>query len=148
MNQTYSIEQVASMTGLSTRTIRNYIASGQLKGDKSGGVWQFTTEQFSDFLEQDMVRQSVQAKANGIVYDFLLSARRKERAACLILDWPVKGGAEERALREQLMESANCRGLAVSYRFEADSARGILTGAPKTLAEAVQEIEEKISQSS
>lgn len=148
MEQMYSIENVAAMTGLSTRTIRNYIAGGQLEGCKSGGAWQFTAEQFSAFLGRDMVRQSVQAKANGIVYDFLLAGRRSESAACLIWDWPVEGGEDEHILRERLLEVVNRRGAAVSYRFENGTARAILTGAPGVLAEIVREAEEKSSQPS
>ena len=35
----YSINDIALMSGLSSRTIRNYISSGILKGDKVDGCW-------------------------------------------------------------------------------------------------------------
>ena len=78
MKETYTIEDVAAMSRLSTRTIRNYMSMGLLEGEKTDGVWQFTAEQFSAFLRQDMVRQSVRAKANGMVYDFLLQERQRK----------------------------------------------------------------------
>ncbi len=81
-----TIEDIAAMTGLSTRTVRSYLSSGQLEGKKIDGAWRFTPEQFEAFLRQDMVRQSVRAKENGRIYDFLLTERRKESAACLIWD--------------------------------------------------------------
>lgn len=137
MNEFYTIEGVAAMTGLSVRTIRSYIASGQLVGEKIDGAWRFTLEQFVDFLNQDMVRQSVQAKANGMVYDFLLTGHRKEAEACVVWDWPVEGGEQEGTLREKLMEQVNLLELKCSYRFENGMARAILSGKPESVAKAL-----------
>ena len=77
MAETYTIQDIAGMTGLNERTIRSYLADGLLKGEKTDGAWRFTAEQFGDFLRQDMVRASVQAKANAVVYDFLIADRRE-----------------------------------------------------------------------
>lgn len=133
MKDAYTIDNLAEMTGLSSRTIRNYLASGQLEGNKTDGVWRFTEEQFSRFLSQDMVRQSVQAKANGRVYDFLLDSRREEAAACVVWDWPVADGETEKEQRERLMERVNGLGLRCAYRYENGMARAILTGPPAAL---------------
>lgn len=133
MKETYTIQDIAMMTGLNDRTIRNYLANGQLQGEKVDGAWQFTAEQFEDFLNQDMVRGSVQAKANAIVYDFLITDRRTESAACLILDQPIADGAEP-ALREALEEQVNALGLRWAYRYRDRQARSILSGPPDALA--------------
>lgn len=140
MNDFCTIEDIAAMTGLSTRTVRSYLASGQLEGEKVDGAWRFTLEQFEAFLRQDMVRQSVRAKENGKVYDFLLTERRKESAACLIWDWPVEGGEEEGSLREQLMEAVNGLELGCAYRFENGCARAILTGTPEKLGKLLAKL--------
>ena len=140
MNEIYTIEDVAAMTGLSTRTVRSYLSSGQLEGETVDGAWRFTPEQFGAFLGQDMVRQSVQAKANGKIYDFLLAGRRKESAACLIWDWPAEGGEEENRLRERLMEAVNELELGCAYRFEEGRARAILTGTPEGLGKLLTKL--------
>lgn len=140
MNEFYTIEDIAAMSGLSTRTVRSYLSGGQLEGEKVDGAWRFTPEQFGAFLGQDMVRQSVQAKANGKVYDFLLTGRRKESAACLIWDWPAEGGEEENRLRERLMETVNELELGCAYRFEEGRARAILTGTPEGLGKLLTEL--------
>lgn len=140
MKEFFSIEDVAVMTGLSERTIRNYLADGQLAGEKADGAWRFTPEQFGAFLAQDMVRQSVRAKANSRVYDFLLEERRKESAACLIWDRPVEGGEEEKALGEALLKEVNRLELGCAYRFEKGCARAILTGAPEKLGELLAKL--------
>lgn len=49
MKDRFSIDDMALITRLSTRTIRNYIADGFLEGDKSSGAWQFTAEQVDAF---------------------------------------------------------------------------------------------------
>ena len=41
----YTIANIVQFTGLTDRTIRNYISSGILIGEKTNGVWQFTPEQ-------------------------------------------------------------------------------------------------------
>ena len=122
MAETYTIQDIAGMTGLNERTIRSYLADGLLKGEKTDGAWRFTAEQFGDFLRQDMIRASVQAKANGVVYDFLMTDRRKESAACLILDQP-SAEDQEPELREALSEQVNRLALRWAYRYQDGMAR-------------------------
>lgn len=45
MKDTFNIDDMALITGLSTRTIRGYIADGFLDGGKSSGARRFTAEQ-------------------------------------------------------------------------------------------------------
>ncbi len=40
----YTVEDVAQRTGLTDRTIRNYLKDGRLKGKKIGGQWRFTAD--------------------------------------------------------------------------------------------------------
>ena len=134
MAETYTIQDIAGMTGLNERTIRSYLADGLLKGEKTDGAWRFTAEHFGDFLRQDMVRASVQAKANTVVYDFLITDRRKESAACLILDQP-SAEDQEPELREALSEQVNRLELRWAYRYQDGMARSILSGPPAALGE-------------
>lgn len=84
----YTISQIAMFTGLTDRTIRNYIADGILEGEKINGVWLFTPEQLEAFIVKPSVRQSIVSKNKSIVYDFLLNEYKKEDEACIILDLP------------------------------------------------------------
>lgn len=136
----YTIDEIAAMTGLNVRTIRNYLSAGQLEGKKADGAWRFTEEQFGAFLAQDMVRQSVQAKANGIVYDFLLAGRRDQGAACVVWDCPVQGGGEEAELRQRVQDEVNARGVRWAYRFEDGMARSILSGDPAALGKVLAKL--------
>ena len=118
------------MTRLSTRTIRNYISMGLLDGEKIDGVWQFTPEQFGTFLGQEMVGQSIKAKSNAMIYDFLLQEKKSACSSCAVIDIPVADIVEEPQLREKLMDIVNSIGLPCSYHYDAktSAARLILCG--------------------
>lgn len=44
LQKLYSVEEIAQMTSVTTRTIRNYLRNGILKGRKIGGQWRFSLE--------------------------------------------------------------------------------------------------------
>lgn len=87
-------QYIALMSGLSSRTIRNYISSGILKGDKVDGCWQFTAEQTNTFFEHPGVFRSIQAKRNGIIFAFLADRKHKHNQICTILDLPEEKGKD------------------------------------------------------
>ena len=93
----YLISHLVLATGLTDRTIRNYIASGILQGEKIDGLWHFTPEQVEAFIRHPAVRPSILAKKNALVYDFLLNDRKTVPEACVILDLP---DAEQKKLAE------------------------------------------------
>lgn len=93
----YCIGHLVQFTGLTDRTIRNYIASGILEGEKINGLWHFTPEQVQSFVCHPAVRPSIQAKRNGRIFDFLLDTKKTEHQACVILDLP---GVEEKEASE------------------------------------------------
>ena len=88
MKDTFSISDMALITGLSTRTIRSYIADGFLAGDKSSGAWRFTAEQVYAFLRNKAVRPALRAKKNAIVYDFMGAPHKEQDMMCVVLDLP------------------------------------------------------------
>ena len=90
----YLINHLVLFTGLSDRTIRNYIASGILQGEKINGLWHFTPEQVECFICHPAVRPSILAKNNAAVYDFLLDSCKTTCEVCMILDLPGKSKKE------------------------------------------------------
>ncbi|MBR2046257.1 MAG: helix-turn-helix domain-containing protein, partial [Agathobacter sp.] len=98
----YVINHVVMFTGLTDRTIRNYISSGILQGEKINGLWHFTPEQVEEFVRHPAVRPSILAKNNGIVYDFLLDDKKKNSEICLILDIP---NVEKKEVAEYFCDS-------------------------------------------
>ena len=84
----YVINQIVMITGLTDRTIRSYIASGFLQGEKIDSIWHFTPEQVEAFIQIPEVKLAIRAKNKRLVYDFLLDDFKKEDEACIILDLP------------------------------------------------------------
>ncbi len=127
--QTYVISQLAMITGLSDRTLRNYIANGLLEGEKIKGAWHFTPKQVEAFVVHPEVRQSILIKNKSLVYDFLLDEYKKEDEACLILDLP---GADQETIMETIALKIN-GGTYKNIRFTYDGIgklpRVILKGA-------------------
>ena len=90
----YLISHLVLITGLTDRTLRSYISSGILQGEKINGLWHFTPEQVECFIRHPSVRPSILAKQHGAVYDFLLDDRKRECEACMILDIPEGKGKQ------------------------------------------------------
>lgn len=57
----YTVEEVAKKTGLTDRTIRNYLKDGKLKGKKVGGQWRFTADDV-EALFRDPVEETAQSE--------------------------------------------------------------------------------------
>jgi hypothetical protein len=94
----YTLNNIATMTGLTTRTLRNYLQMGLLIGEKVDGVWRFSEEQLYAFMDNPTVRQGMHAKQNAIVTDFLLMGGRKENRTCVILDYCMDWDDAKRAI--------------------------------------------------
>ena len=67
----YTVEDIAKMTSLTTRTIRNYLKDGTLKGRKIGGQWRFMKEDLMNFIESGNYVNNVSDKNREDVLDFL-----------------------------------------------------------------------------
>ena len=87
-NNYYLIKHLVLFTGLTDRTIRNYISAGILEGEKINGLWHFTPEQVDSFIRHPSVRPSILAKNHSAVYGFLLDNKKEYCEICLILDIP------------------------------------------------------------
>ena len=80
-----SIIELATMTRLSTKTIRNYQKMGLLHGEKFDGAWMFSGEEIGRFFQEQFVKDALEIKRNGQVLDYLNGARENNRG-CLMMD--------------------------------------------------------------
>lgn len=134
----YNIKAVTLITGLTDRTIRNYISLGLLKGEKINGLWHFLPEQVEEFMRHPAVRPSIEAKNNGIIHDFLLQTNKKEPSVCLILDIP---DADPKETAEFFMYAINngaeLRDLEFSFDALYETPRVILKGPTNQIMDLV-----------
>ena len=86
MEKYYTLNEIAMMTGLTTRTLRNYLKMNVLAGEKIEGVWKFTEEEFAEFIQNPYVKPSLQAKNKAIVFDFLAQNEKRTNEICTVID--------------------------------------------------------------
>lgn len=67
----FTVDDIAQMTSLTSRTIRNYLRDGTLKGKKIGGQWRFTGEDIERFLDSGEVSTTMIEETRQSVIDFL-----------------------------------------------------------------------------
>lgn len=85
MENTFTLEQITQFTGFTDRTLRSYLHSGILQGEKKDGKWKFTKQQVGEFLINPAVHASIESKGKAILQDFLASSSHHNEA-CLVLD--------------------------------------------------------------
>ena len=124
----YTISHLVQFTELTDRTIRNYISSGILQGEKVDGSWRFTSEQTEEFIRHPSVRPSILAKKNSLVYDFLLDDHKVAQEICLIMDIPRTDKTAISEFFGCLINEGNYRKIQFSYDGVPDTARIILKG--------------------
>ncbi|MGN0403083.1 MAG: helix-turn-helix domain-containing protein [Acetatifactor sp.] len=137
----YTINEVAKMSGLTTRTIRNYLAEGQIHGEKKGGKWVFTCDDFVDMLENPYVGPAIKAKSNAPLFDFIKDDRKMVDSTCIIIDRCVDGEAEQ-ILVERLCNLVNAFG-GVEFRYmkRNGNERIILTGSEENVRKIYLELD-------
>ncbi len=134
----YVLNQLVQFTGLTDRTLRNYITSGLLKGEKIEGVWHFTPEQVEAFISNSAVRPSIVAKHHSHVYDFLLDMKKSDEQMCIILDIPEDDQQKTSGFFCERMNRGNAE-VSFSFHYKKPHSRVILKGAPAAVLALVNE---------
>ncbi|MBS7263409.1 MAG: helix-turn-helix domain-containing protein [Eubacteriales bacterium] len=134
MNGSYTLNELAMMTGFTTRTLRTYLNQGLLTGGKENGVWRFSAEDLDRFFREPFVKEGLRIKRNSAVFDFLSDRSKKGNRACVILDLPVsmkKANEISAFFCDRMKEAAD----AVFYfGWDNGLARVILCGAEEQIA--------------
>lgn len=118
----YTLRHLTLFTGLTDRTLRNYLHLGLLEGEKINGLWHFSPQQVERFLHHPAVRPSIQARENSVVYDFLLDDHKKTAQICIILDLP---GAKEKETAEFFCYEISNNASYHDLQFAFDSVTGV-----------------------
>lgn len=87
-NKFYTVADVASITGLTQRTIRNYIKDNTLHGQKIGVQWRFTEEDIKRLFKETDESLKLFSLESNPASDFILDTSKDEPCSCMILDFP------------------------------------------------------------
>jgi len=122
MEKLYTVEDIANMTSLTTRTIRNYIKDGILKGRKIGGQWRFTEEDVKNLMNSGTYGEDITDSIRQEVIDFLDNVTNytdTDIQVCTIIDlYQDKSVIEEKAKRFNEYWKSNNQNLHMSYAWE------------------------------
>ncbi len=136
MEKNYTLNEVSEMTGLTTRTIRNYLKAGLIDGEKVNGVWEFSPEDFCGILNNPAVKPSIRAKNNSVIFDFISDDRKKTNKICSIIDMCV-GDEEASEISQLFCDTINNNHTMedLSFKFEKNgrNIRVILSGSDETV---------------
>ena len=91
MEKLYTVDEIAEMVSMTTRTIRNYIKDGLLKGKKLGGQWRFTEEDIKNFMDSGDFSKDFTNNLKQDILDFIEGVNNfadniGEIQACTIID--------------------------------------------------------------
>ncbi len=126
----YTIAELAKGTGLTDRTIRNYIRSGKLKGEIVDGEWHFSQDAVTELFLEKGIMAKVRQKRHAIVYDFIANNRKKKNEVCIIIDLyddAEKVNADTDFMLGE-MNSGNYQHLVYSAEISQNYGRIILSG--------------------
>ena len=133
----YTIKELSLMSGLTDRTLRNYLKLGILQGEKQDGAWLFSVEQIEAFFQNPAAAAAMESNRKAVVFDFLAMPIRKENAACIVLDLPTE---EPAWVAKFFCEAVNRRqGLTMTFSKERHRNRVILAGSEETVLDVLCE---------
>lgn len=82
----YSIAEVAKITKLTDRTIRNYLVKGLLKGCKIGGQWRFTAENIHMLFKNDDFEDDMKNKTKKKIENYFMEQYCDFNNICTIIN--------------------------------------------------------------
>ncbi len=129
MDGKYNLNDLALMTGFTTRTLRNYLNQGLLNGEKTDGMWQFSAEDVDRFFSEPFVKEGLRIKRSSLVFDFMSDRNKKQARSCVILDVPAsrkKGDEISSFFCDRMSEASDVR---FTYGWDNGLCRVILAGA-------------------
>ncbi len=134
MEERYNLNELAMMTGFTTRTLRNYMNQGLLNGEKINGAWQFSAQEIDSFFSEPFVKEGLRIKRSSLVFDFMADSRKTTERSCVILDIPAslgRGNAVSAFFCDRIAEVSDIK---FNYGWDHGTCRVILTGAAASVA--------------
>ena len=131
----YTVADVAQVTGMTSRTIRNYLKDGTLTGQKIGVQWRFTETEIKKLFSRQAPGQS---SPSQIMKGFLGCQEREKEALCVVFDVPAVSELESMELYQNLLKQRDEEQIVMSYEYHDEGQ--LLRIAMSGEAEAVMEL--------
>jgi len=143
----YTVEEVAQITGLTDRTIRNYLKSGSLKGKKVGAQWRFTEDDVNALFIDKSGRKEIDAEEAEEklteVAGTVIAVPTKAPYVVAYADYPLPEESKLKGILWKFMSATNAYNddEKPSYRYEVYAeqkiVRFIIEGEPSKVGEVL-----------
>ena len=151
MEKLYTVDDIAKMTMMTSRTIRNYIKDGILKGKKIGGQWRFTEGDVKNLMDSGTYQVEHFSNLKQDILDFIDGVNdfvKGEIQSCTIVDLYQEKDVVIGKL-EKLMEFINSHtdtlnnwmSFSSEYIESESKTRVVIFAQPKFLIEAMKILE-------
>jgi excisionase family DNA binding protein len=146
----YTVEDIAKMTGFTSRTIRNYLKDGSLQGRKIGGQWRFTMENIKGLFNNGVFLGDISRKNKQRVLNFLSGAYSEIQGklqVCTIVDCYCESQKEAKKIYDKLVTVINTKVDDAPAKFDYEfsgknnKARFTLFGNPEYIVKTLRLLE-------
>lgn len=123
----YTVADVATVTGMTSRTIRNYLKDGTLSGTKIGVQWRFTEEDIKKLFH----RETLSHVTPGVmVKSYMSDISPMEKKALVVVDLPNVAESEGIGILSRIKKEASGSNVDLSHEYhpESKSFRIVCTG--------------------
>ena len=136
----FTINDVAALTSLTTRTIRNHLKDGSINGLKVGGQWRFRMSDIEDFTYHRNNRPEATQGLDSEIAEFLSTKEISDTRVCTIVDICAdeeKASAKEYLLRDLVNWYDNKNHMKYTYKFDGNRARFVIIETPNLMISAL-----------
>jgi len=146
----YTVEDIAQMTMLTTRTIRNYLKDGLLTGRKVGGQWRFTSMDIEGLFENSSFEADISNSRKQEVLDFMDGINTDidgDIQICTIVDYYCSDTAMAKELSDSFTDIISNQTLTTRHKYyyeyieKEQKARYTFMGSPSFIKAAVTKTE-------
>lgn len=152
LEKLYTVEDIANMTDLTTRTIRNYLKDGKLEGKKIGGQWRFTMKDIEKLFDNGTVSKDIQDNNKQQVLDFIDGVNTDMNGdiqICTIVDYYCDKAESAKQMMDKLItvinnneETENGAKYSYDYIEKEGKARFTLFGSPSFIIATLKLLEQ------
>ena len=138
----YTVADVAEFTGMTGRTIRNYLKDGTLTGTKIGVQWRFTEEDIRRLFHKESF---IIETPTQHVRNFMAGTDEDTNRLCLVFDLASCSEDEGISLKESLTEKEPELNVSHEYFPDTDVFRLCISGDTDSVTNALSLIRKKIA---
>ncbi len=131
----YTVADVAEFTGMTGRTIRNYLKDGTLTGTKIGVQWRFTEEDIRRLFHKESF---VIETPTQHVRNFMSGTDASEDRMCSVIDLADHDEETGLALEEKIRKKDEDIKISHEYFEDTSVFRLCLSGDPASIAAALK----------